>query len=155
MKCEKCGNNEAVFHYQSIINGEREAYHLCADCAKTEGFGDMMDFRHHAMSMVDSFMRQPVGSLIQSFWNEPFGMLSDTLFGTNFWPSLEAPKTEQKNTATVTPEPQKEIPNDAGAEFRKKRELFELKHQLREAVHKEEFETAAELRDKIHELEKK
>lgn len=155
MKCEKCGNNEATFHYQSIINGEKEEYHLCTDCAKAEGFGDMVDFRHHAMAMFDSFMRQPVGSLIQNFWNEPFGMLSDTLFGTNFWPSLETPKTAQKSEAAAKPEPAKEIPSDAGAEFRRKRELFEMKRQLREAVHKEEFEKAAELRDKIHALEKK
>ena len=44
MKCEKCGKNEATFHYQSIINGDREEYHLCEDCVKEEGFTDMMDF---------------------------------------------------------------------------------------------------------------
>ena len=96
MKCEKCGNNEATFHYQSIINGEREEYHLCENCAKEEGFTDMMDFRQHAMATFDNMMRQPFGSLLQSFWNEPFGMLGESMFGKGFWPTLEAPKTEER-----------------------------------------------------------
>ena len=160
MKCEKCGKNEATFHYQSIINGDREEYHLCEDCAKEEGFTDMMDFRQHAMATFDNMMRQPFGSLLQSFWNEPFGMLGESMFGKNFWPSLEAPKTAEKElpnneakAETVTPEPVKDIPNDAGETFRKKRELYALKHQMREAVRNEEFEKAAELRDKIHAIE--
>ena len=166
MKCEKCGNNEATFHYQSIINGEREEYHLCENCAKEEGFTDMMDFRQHAMATFDNMLRQPFGSLLQSFWNEPFGMLGESMFGKGFWPTLEAPKTEEKldapqtgdkaaEAATVTPEPVKNIPTDAGDTFRRKRELYALKHQMREAVRSEEFEKAAELRDKIHELEQK
>lgn len=156
MKCEKCGKNEATFHYQSIINGEREEYHLCQDCAKEEGFADMMDFRQNAMAMCDNFLRQPMGRVLQSFWNEPFGMLTDGMFGGGFWPTLAAPQTEAKTeTESVTDEPAKDIPNDAGEVFRRKRELYALKHQMREAVRKEEFEKAAELRDKIHELENK
>ena len=156
MKCEKCGKNEATFHYQSIINGEREEYHLCQDCAKEEGFADMMDFRQNAMAMCDNFLRQPMGRVLQSFWNEPFGVLTDGMFGGGFWPTLAAPQTEAKTKSeSVTDEPAKDIPNDAGEAFRRKRELYALKHQMREAVHKEEFEKAAELRDKIHELENK
>ncbi|MGI5978936.1 MAG: UvrB/UvrC motif-containing protein [Oscillospiraceae bacterium] len=160
MKCEKCGNNVATFHYQSIINGEREEYHLCETCAKEEGFEEMMDFRQHAMAMCSNIMRQPFGSLLQSFWNEPFGMLTDSMFGRAFWPTLAAPGFAERKlpeneakAATVTPEPVKDIPKDAGEAFRKKRELYALKHQMREAVRKEEFEKAAELRDKIHALE--
>lgn len=157
MKCEKC-NNEAVFHYQSNINGQKAEYHLCADCAKAEGLGEMLEFRPR--SMFGSFFREPFGGLMESFFSEPFGALTDGFFGRSlFTPTLEAPNVNisvgepEKTTETETAKSDN-IPEDAGAEFRAKRELHALKHQLREAVRTEEFEKAAELRDKIRELEK-
>ena len=161
MKCEKCGNNEAVFHYQSNINGDKSEFHLCADCAKNEGFGEMLDFRPRAM--FDNFFREPFGGLMNSFFRDPFGsfdQLTDGFFGRRaFAPTLEAPSVNvsigEPEKATETEEKVKDnIPMDAGEEFRKKRELFALRHQMKAAVRAEEFEKAAELRDKIRELEK-
>ena len=45
------------------------------------------------------------------------------------------------------------IPEDAGEEIRAKRELHSLKNQLEDAIKAENFEKAAELRDKIRGLE--
>lgn len=159
MKCEKC-NNEAVFHYQSNINGEKTEYHLCADCAKAAGFGEMIDFRPR--SMFENFFREPFG-LMDSFFRDPFGSfgtLTDGFFGRSLLaPTLEAPSVNisvgEPEKATQTEEKQADnIPSDAGEEFRKKRELFALRHQMKVAVRAEDFEKAAELRDKIRELEK-
>ncbi len=159
MKCEKC-NNEAVFHYQSSINGEKSEYHLCADCANKAGFGEMLQFRPR--SMFDSFFREPFG-LMDSFFKDPFasfGSLADGFFGRSLLaPTIDAPSVNiavgEPEKVTETEEKAKDnIPRDAGEEFRKKRELFALRHQLRGAVRAEEFEKAAELRDKIRELEK-
>lgn len=36
MLCEKCGKNEAVFHYSEIINGKKKTLSLCQDCAPAE-----------------------------------------------------------------------------------------------------------------------
>lgn len=160
MKCEKC-DKEAVFHYQSNINGEKTEYHLCADCAKAEGLGEMLEFRPRVL--MDSFFSQPFGGLMNSFFREPFGSfdaLADGFFGRSlFAPTLSAPsvnisvgkpeevtETEKAKTDNIT--------SDAGSEFKAKRELHALRHQLREAIRTEEFEKAAELRDKIRELEK-
>lgn len=157
MKCEKC-DNEAVFHYQSNINGEKSEYHLCADCAKSAGLGEMLQFRPNAM--FDSFFREPFGALMGNFFREPFGSLTDGFFGKNlFTPTLTAPEVnisvDEGEKATETEQHRTDnIPEDAGEEFRSRRELHALKHQLRAAIHSEEFEKAAELRDKIHELEK-
>ena len=157
MKCEKC-ENEAVFHCQSNINGEKSEYHLCSDCAKAQGFGEMLQFRPN--SMFDSFFREPFGGLMGNLFREPFGALSDGFFGKRaFAPTLETPNV---NVSVGTSEKATDcacgcthnIPEDAGAEFRAKRELHALKHQLKAAIHAEEFEKAAELRDKIRELEK-
>jgi hypothetical protein len=45
------------------------------------------------------------------------------------------------------------VPQDAGEEFKAKRELSMLRAQLEQAVRAEEFEKAAELRDKIRGME--
>ena len=157
MKCEKC-ENEAVFHYQSNINGEKNEYHLCEDCAKAEGLGDMLVFRPHAM--YESFFREPFGGLMGNFFREPFGSLSDGFFGKSFFaPTMLAPSVNVSVGKDEKPTDyscgcKHNIPEDAGEEFRAKRELHALKHQLRAAIHAEEFEKAAELRDKIRGLER-
>ncbi len=174
MKCDKC-EKEAVLHYQSNVNGERAEYHLCADCANKEGFSDMLSFRPR--SMMDSFFSDPFFSrpmsLMDSFFGSPFGSLSDGFFGRGLLaPTLTMPnvriRIDQPETcscgddkscscgeATKTAgEKADNIPEDAGEDIRKKRELHALKHQLKAAIHMEEFEKAAELRDKIRELEK-
>lgn len=159
MKCEKC-NNEAVFHYQANINGEKAEYHLCADCAKAEGFSEMLDFRPR--SMFENFWREPFGGLMESFFREPFGSLTDGFFGRSMFaptltataPSVNISVGEGEKTTEPEEKAKDNIPKDAGDEFRKKRELFALRHQMKAAVRAEEFEKAAELRDKIRELEK-
>ncbi|PKM72569.1 MAG: hypothetical protein CVU91_09295 [Firmicutes bacterium HGW-Firmicutes-16] len=159
MKCEKC-NNEAVFHFQSNINGEKTEYHLCSDCAKSAGFGEMLDFRPR--SMFESVFSEPFG-LMDSFFKDPFasfGTLADGFFARRLLtPTLEAPSVNvavgEPEKATETEAKAKDnIPRDAGEEFRRKRELFALRHQMRTAVRSEEFEKAAGLRDKIRELER-
>lgn len=47
------------------------------------------------------------------------------------------------------------VPKRAGAQFKIYREIENLKAQLRMAVEREAFEEAAELRDRIRELEKR
>ena len=43
MKCDKCGKN-ASFYFSSNVNGQRTERHLCADCARAEGFGNALDY---------------------------------------------------------------------------------------------------------------
>lgn len=163
MKCDKC-ENEAMLHYQSEINGEKSEYHLCADCARAEGFGEMLDFKPR--SMFDSFFGRSM-SLMDSFFGSPFGMLSDGFFGSRmFTPTLALPRVMIRvgnegckgecdcNTTETAKEKSDNIPEDAGEGVRAKRELVQLKNQLKCAIKDEEFEKAAELRDKIRELEK-
>jgi protein arginine kinase activator len=45
------------------------------------------------------------------------------------------------------------IPSDAGAEIKTKRQLVQLKEELKKAIENQEFEKAAELRDRIKDIE--
>jgi protein arginine kinase activator len=160
MKCEKC-DKEATFHYQSNINGEKTEAHLCEDCAKAEGLDNVFA---RPRAMMGSFFREPFGGMMDSFFREPFGMLTDSFFGRGFFAPVlgaHAESTVAENRvaetekATETEQVRSDnIPEDAGDEIRRKRELLLLREQLWSAVKTEEFEKAAELRDKIRELEK-
>lgn len=189
MNCEKCGNNEATFHYRSIINGEKQEYHFCSDCAKEESSSETLEYAF-----------QPEYTAYNSFWGNPFAMMN-SFFGDSRFASLmgqgrSAPATlplwynifigdgkpstkgEEKSADNIPDAPRHAseakrewlaeamhplrhhlsgdscIPEDAGSEIRAKRELCALKSQLETAVKAEEFEKAAQLRDKIREMEK-
>lgn len=151
MKCNKCGNNNATFHYKANINGQATETHLCAECAQTAGFtedrlfgggmfgGGMLD------SMFSDFYRgffAPAGR----------GFFSD--FDRFMVPVVAIPRLEmvvrndeeaQREKVAVTPD----------AEMSRRRELNALREQLSCAVNAEEFEKAAELRDRIREFDKR
>lgn len=165
MKCDKC-ENQAVLHYTSEVNGEKSEFHLCPDCAKAEGFGEMLNFKPG--SMFDGFFTRPAG-LMESFFGSPFGMLSDGFFGgRRMAPALVMPRimiqvggektaeaeAAQAETTETAEEKTDNIPEDAGEEIRGKMELIKLRQEMKSAVEAEEFEKAAELRDKIRQLEK-
>lgn len=148
MKCEKC-NNEAVFHLQSNINGEKSEAHLCSDCASKEGYGRMM-----RSPVLTGFFPSPFGGLMGSFLRTPFApfdALASSFFGHGLPVSLA---TSPEPVTAAEPEKNEKdrcanIPENAGEDMRKKRELCFLQNQLEEAVRTQEFEKAAQLRDQI------
>ncbi|MGI6013312.1 MAG: hypothetical protein ACOX7K_03385 [Oscillospiraceae bacterium] len=163
MKCEKCNKNEAILHYTMNINGEFSERHLCADCAREEGFGEM--FHDNLFGFGDSLFDRSFG------YNRMGRSLFDSFFGGSMFPSfgrsLMAPSIafpriqvtlDNHRQNTTAPEraavsADEKIPQDAGNEIRQKRELNALRHQLEQAIRAEEFEKCIELRQKIQELE--
>ena len=65
-KCEKCGEKEATFHYSSNINGEKTERRLCAECARAEGFGSVMDYR--PADMFDTALGSMFESMFDGFF---------------------------------------------------------------------------------------
>ena len=155
MKCGKCGNNEATFHYKSMVNGSLTELHLCSECAGAEEFSSLFDMG----GGFDDFFG---GDFFQNSFTRPFARSMNTFadprrfFGPTFAfaPVFFAPY----EAAQVAPE----LPAEAAAEkvpvevdpaIAKRRELHALKFELKKAVTAEKFERAVELRDKIRELE--
>jgi len=150
MKCEKCNNNEATFYYKSTINGKTTERHLCADCAREEGFGNALDWNRddwfdgmfdHMFGAMDDFFGH---SFFPSFGRS---LLSPMLTLPRLHVTLEQPEEKQQETEAPAPKA------EADAQLTRKRELKALKHQLQEAVKAEDFEKAIQLRDKLKELE--
>ncbi len=155
MKCDKCGN-EASFFYSSNVNGRRTERHLCADCARAEGFGNALDYDPMGgmRNMFDSFFEDFGGffgggrSLLPSF----------DLFGSPMR-SMMTRSAPRVNLVVGSPEQTAQsaggvIPEADAADIRARREKGALRHQLDEAVKAEDFERAAQLRDQLRALEK-
>ena len=159
MKCENCGKNEVTFIYQSNINGKVTEKHLCSECAEKLGYTQKIAARYR--SMMQSFFG---GSLFgNNFFDDFFSpmpglmgrmnrMLEDP-FDDFFaeMPALSAAPVQQQE------EQQKQQNDLVGKEeqsrFAYMRQMNALKLEMKKAVHQENFERAAELRDQIRQLE--
>ena len=174
MKCENCGKNEVTFVYRSNVNGQVEEKHLCAECAEKLGYTrrlaaaqqNMMRgfFGRDSLFGNDPFFGRPLrgffdedsqsdnggnGSSFDSFFGVPslMGRLFENPFDDFFteMPALgAAPETERKENL---------VEKEEEGRFARWRHLNALKSEMKRAVHREDFERAAELRDQIRELE--
>ena len=159
MKCENCGKNEVTFIYQSNINGKVTEKHLCSECAEKLGYTQKIAARNR--SMMQSFFG---GSLLGNGFFDDFFSPMPSLMGRSGWlledpfddffaemPALSAAPVQQQ-------EEQQQQQNDlvGTAEQRRfayMRQVNALKLEMKKAVHQENFERAAQLRDQIHQLE--
>ena len=159
MKCENCGKNEVTFIYQSNINGKVTEKHLCSECAEKLGYTQKIAARNR--SMMQSFFG---GSLLGNGFFDDFFSPMPSLMGRRGWlledpfddffaemPALSAAPVQQQE------EQQKQQNDLVGKEeqsrFAYMRQVNALKLEMKKAVHQENFERAAQLRDQIHQLE--
>ena len=145
-KCDNCGKNTVNFYYRTNINGKVTERHLCQECA--EKLGAEQEFARETAGMLDSFWGET-----ESFFPgtrrmfspfEGFGFAIPALI----MPQIrfiaggdEAEKAPGKEKAAADPE------------MEKRRQVNMLRTQMSEAADAEDFEKAAELRDKIRALE--
>ena len=159
MRCQKCGTDKVSFHYSSSVNGCVSETHLCSQCAAESGYDIEQLF--NTGSLFNPGHLREMGNL----FNGMFPMLGDVsgfvpmaipvVKANKYYPFTLQPHTgmiDQGDTCdcgcgvNTTKETKFEVDEDM--KLRR-----ELNAQMRAAVEKEEFEKAAELRDKIKELE--
>ena len=159
MKCENCGKNEVTFIYQSNINGKVTEKHLCSECAEKLGYTQKL--AAHSRSMMQNFFG---GSLLGNGFFDDFFSPMPSLMGRSGWmledpfddffadmPALSAAPVQQEQAN------QKQQDDLVGKEeqsrFAYLRQMNALRMEMKKAVHQENFERAAELRDQIRQLE--
>lgn len=136
MLCDKCNQNEANVHITRIVNGVKVEQNLCSECAGADagnifsGFEDMFkSFRE--MSLVGSPVLSRMAARRQPVdTNRAFEALG-----------LEFPKLGDSNPDDEPILAEVDVPT--------------LKQRLDDALLREDYEEAAELRDKISRLENK
>ena len=164
MLCENCGKNEATFHYKSNINGEKTESHLCADCVAKLGKEEFF-MMPSATDYFDSFLSNVFSEGLPAFTNT--GIKRCPLCGAS---AKDISKTGKVGCAEcydvfsdmLMPYVRRihgnthhigKISAAAKPEVKVKKQIHELKSQLKAAVNEQNFERAAELRDEIKKLE--
>lgn len=169
MLCQHCNEKEATNHYKRVINGHKEEAYLCAGCAHALGYDRMMEemslgFGMGLGSMLGNFLSatSSVNKALAGVERCPqcgasfndivsWGMVGCgdcyNQFRDRLMPSIENLHGHAVHNGKAAKQ----------ATIKVKEELSEkekLERAMNAAVERQDFELAAELRDKIHALEK-
>lgn len=166
MMCVKCGQKPAAVHMQQIINGEKKEIFLCVDCAGENEVG--ISFGNLFQGFLDSFFDGQQNYNVNV--NNPSGTKSITCktCGLSY---NDFKKTSKIGCADCYNEFKDELkiilkniqgsndhegkfPSSVGQEYLQKRNIENLRLQLRKAIDTEQYEKAAEIRDQIKEIER-
>lgn len=160
MLCDKCGKNIATTHIRSVVNGKKAEKHLCAECAAKEGIGELGNMGLDSMlaSMFgDALSRDLPGAQLRcKCCSSTFADIAKTgkagcpecykTFYNELLPYLKRVHGSVKHIGKAPHYKAEEESQTADT-------LSELKEELKKLVSEEKFEQAAEVRDRIKELE--
>lgn len=168
MRCERCNKKEAAVHITTIKNGEKKDLHLCGDCAAEEGyFAWSFEPQFPIHSLLGGVMQKvagdgPVsvastracstcGRTYREFARTGFLGCSDCYqtFSDAIDPLIQR---MQGGTLHRGKQPERR-PSVTDKRVSASERIEDLRAELQEAVSREDYEMAAQLRDRIRELE--
>jgi protein arginine kinase activator len=160
MQCEICQGKEATIHLTEITDGVRTEMHLCEQCAQEQGVGvknyiPLNELLSNLLAVGPKDDIQPgltdveqacphCGFTLDKFREKGvLGCPNDyEVFEKSLLPLIK--KAQEGATAHCGKIPSR-IPNDSKQQI----ETARLRRQLDDAVKNEDYELAAELRDKL------
>ena len=171
MLCQHCKKNEATTHVKTMVNGKYAEYRLCPECAHELGYDSMFtDFSADFGGLLSSFFSNALPAISGATHCDTCGSTLNDIkrtgkvgcadcydtFFSELMPTIRNVhgNTEHKGKRpgvieyTVNEEENKSD-NDAPSEDK----IGTLRAELKEAIEKENFERAAQLRDEIKGLE--
>lgn len=157
MICQNCNQRPAQIHITKIIGGQKKELHLCEECASLqEIFTNAFNFQSFLSSLLDMDGDTPkYNQKVDEFACPNCKMTYDKFKKYGKFGCEECYTTFER---AINPLIKKmhgkdqhkgKIIESAGAEIKIKRNIQELDNQLKDAVEKEEYEKAAEYRDRI------
>jgi len=134
MLCQKCGKNQANVFYKQMINGEYKEMSLCAECAN-ELESPLNIFGNNKLNTNAQKVCDLCGSTLRDIARSGKAGCSKC---------YDTFRNELNNTIAHIHGKMNHV-----GRVPKGNKLYMLKAQLKNAVEKQEFETAAKLRDEI------
>lgn len=172
MICQECNERPATLHFTKINNGAKTVFHLCERCAQEKGESFMINagsgfsinnLLAGLLSMDNSFQptqKTPVfeEELLQckecSMTYKQFIEIGK--FGcANCYETFKGqvrPLLRRLHSGNWTHNGK--IPQRIGGSIHLRKNIEELKNNIKDLISREEFEKAAEVRDQIRSLEK-
>ncbi|WLD93497.1 UvrB/UvrC motif-containing protein [Alkalihalobacillus sp. AL-G] len=170
MHCQECQQRPATLHFTKIINGEKNEFHICEQCAKEKGDfipGSNSFSIHNLLSGLLNF-EQPIGGTSSAPREQQqkqcpkcgltyhqftkigrFGCAQCyETFGTKLTPIFK--RIHGGNTTHSG-----KIPKRVGSDMLERKKIDQLKQHLQQLIVQEEFEEAAKVRDEIRSYEKR
>ena len=168
MLCQNCGEREATVHLTRIINGKKEELHLCESCAKQSS-----DFNFPANKNL-TFQSLLSGVLNNSFPSKNKSLYQESSNQSDICESCGLSYLEfSKNGIFGCADCYDKFEDKLDALFKRihgsfrhsgkrpaqlsikkeyEKEIGRLKKEMEKAVEEENFEEAADIRDKIHDI---
>ncbi|MGP3778991.1 UvrB/UvrC motif-containing protein [Halanaerobium saccharolyticum] len=165
MLCDRCGENEASVHLTRIINGQKEEIHLCEECARRSSKLNTEDNNLSFQSLLSGILNHNFSNQESSYFTNknskelkcPNCGLSyqeftkGGLFGCQKCFEVFEPKLDELFKRIHGNSRHKgKYPLSFKQLIEVESEINKLKKEMQVAVEKEDFEKAAEIRDKIH-----
>jgi protein arginine kinase activator len=162
MQCDECGKRPATVHITKIENGKKTDRHLCEQCAAENNgisFNTTFSINDILTGLMNPggvlpFKMDVVKDVKCDVCGLSYNRFRETgrfgcshcykVFGDKLNPLFKKLHGNINHTG--------KIPNKAGGRMKVAKEIERLKQQLHTAVANEEYEKAAEIRDRIREL---
>lgn len=156
MLCERCKKNTATSHYTKIINGVKTESHLCPQCTSEAGILPNFEFAHNLFSLFSPTFSQHSSVPLQDKGKE-CPLCKSTMYDISRTGKIGCAKCYEVFREELMPyisriHGQAEYKGEQ-AHSAAKDPIKKLRDELSEAIKKQEFEKACELRDKIKKLE--
>ncbi|MCK4260346.1 MAG: UvrB/UvrC motif-containing protein [Halanaerobiales bacterium] len=165
MYCQNCNERPASVHVTKIINGEKTELYLCEHCAREKGELTFVTEPFSINTLLAGILKsnlhperkvmKPVTDYCQSC-GISFPEFSKTgRFGcSECYDEFNLGLSQLIRRIHGSDQHTGKVPQRLGGTLLLKREIAEMRNEIQRAVVKEEFERAAELRDRIYDLEK-
>lgn len=165
MLCEECRERPATVHVTQVTNGDRTEKNLCEICARAMGELEIMGMGPGSFN-INSLLAGLM-NLEQAAPTPKARGLACPTCGSDYRRFAEGGRlgcadcyqTFNRQIAPLlkrihgNPVHQGKLPSRGAQAMSRKRQLLQLRNELKLMVDQEQFERAAELRDKIKELE--
>lgn len=160
MLCQHCQKRNATTHIKRTVNGKTAELYVCSECAAKQGIGvlggngldvtNLFGGLFAAPSLRESDTQERCSSCGKSFRDiVQSGVVGCPDCYIQFYDRLQ-PSIQRIHGKTSHVG---KIAASGSQESRSKRELSELKEELKKALAMQEYERCAQLRDRIKELE--
>ncbi len=163
MLCQNCGKYEATTHIKQVVNGEYTQAHLCSSCASKLGYGDMfsdfgMDFGNLFGSLFSTDSKHLAAKEVRRC--PTCGMSFEEIaksgrigcadcydkFYELLLPSIRRIHGKTQHNGKIAQQ------SSESSEPSKEEILDGLNEEMKKAIEEQNFELAAEIRDKIKSL---
>lgn len=142
MKCQNC-DNIANHHYTSNIDGAITEKHLCAECAQKLNVENNVEL--HRENTIEDIMNGFFGNARFLSSREGNRPVAPTFFIPLMFVKVDDGSMNEVKSPAATVE--------TDPVMTKRRKINVMREQMKSAVEAEDFEKAAQLRDRIREME--